>query len=25
MPYAGVLGMFDASVVDGRHYALATR
>ena len=25
MPYAGVLGMFDASVVNGRHYALATR
>ena len=25
MPYPGVLGMFDASVVNGRHYALATR
>jgi len=25
MPYPGVLGMFDASVVSGRHYALATR
>ena len=25
MPYSGVLGMFDASVVNGRHYALATR
>ena len=25
MPYAGVLGMFDASVVNGRHHALATR
>jgi hypothetical protein len=25
MPYPGVLGMFDASVVNGRHYALAIR
>jgi len=25
MPYSGALGMFDASVVNGRHYALATR
>jgi hypothetical protein len=25
MPYSGVLGMFDASMVNGRPYALATR
>ena len=25
MPYSGALGMFNQSVVNGRHYALATR